>query len=202
MNFNSNEYWENRYKAKRTSGDGSYGILGEYKAIIINNFINDNHINNICEFGCGDGNQLSKFVCDNYTGYDVSETIIKNCKEKFKSDLSKNFYLYDDYKNEKYDLSLSLDVIYHLVEDNVFQTYMTKIFNSSNKFVIIYSSNGEIRKKLAHHIKDRCFTNWIDNNIPDFKLVNKITNPYKYDINNTDEINTSISDFFIYERFE
>lgn len=41
------------------------------------------------------------------------------------------------------DLSLSLDVIYHLVEDEVFETYINTLFKSARRYVIIYSSNSD-----------------------------------------------------------
>ena len=55
--FDSNEYWENRYKNNETSGDGSYGKLALFKSSIINNFIKDYNIKSILDLGCGDGNQ-------------------------------------------------------------------------------------------------------------------------------------------------
>ena len=36
-------------------------------------------------------------------------------------------------KDKKADLSMSLDVLYHILEDNVFNSYMINLFNSSNK---------------------------------------------------------------------
>lgn len=198
--INSKEYWENRYKSGGHSGAGSYGRLAEFKADFINDFIIIHSIEEVVEFGCGDGNQLSLFECKHYTGYDVSETIILKCREKFLNDLSKHFYLFDDYQNETYDLSLSLDVIFHLVEDMVFEDYMQKLFNSSKKFVIIYSSNGEIRGNLAAHLKDREFTNWIKVNRKDFVSFGKINNPYKYHDSLDNPENTSMSDFYIYKK--
>ena len=81
INFDSKEYWENRYKYQGNSGAGSYGKLAEFKAEVINEFINENNINNVIEFGCGDGNQLNLFNIKNYLGFDVSDTIIKLCQD-------------------------------------------------------------------------------------------------------------------------
>jgi SAM-dependent methyltransferase len=198
--FNSKEYWENRYKSNGNSGSGSYGILCDFKASIINDFILNNNIESVVEFGCGDGNQLSKIICNKYVGYDVSEYIINKNIKTFQTDFTKRFYLYDKYNNEKYDLSLSLDVIFHLVEDDIFNEYMDKLFKSSNKYVIIYSSNGDIPMMFSEHLFDRKFTDWIEKNINNFKLIKKIENTYKYNINKKDEINTSISDFYFYEK--
>lgn len=196
--FSSKEYWENRYKNNGTSGAGSYGLLSEFKKDVINEFIKLNNIKNVGDFGCGDTNQLKLFNCENYTGYDVSETIINICKNKFISDESKKFYLMSEYNSEKFDLVLSLDIIYHLVEDDVFEDYMKTLFNASNKFVIIYSSNGELNIPLMNHLKDRNFTIWIEKNINNFELINKLENIYKFDVNNPTK--TSISDFYIYEK--
>lgn len=196
----SKEYWEKRYKSGGNSGAGSYGRLAEFKADFINDFIIIHSVKEVVEFGCGDGNQLNLFKCKHYTGYDVSETVILKCRERFLYDLTKHFYLLDDYQNETYDLSLSLDVIFHLVEDMVFEDYMQKLFNSSKKFVIIYSSNGDIKESLAAHLKDRKFTDWIETNRKDFVLFKKVNNPYKYCNNLDDPKNTSMSDFYIYKK--
>ena len=127
-------FWDNRYKNKGNSGKGSYGLLANFKAEIINNFINENNIYNVIEFGCGDGNQCSLFKIDNYLGLDISPYIINYCNNKFENNSKYNFKIYNnDYLNsEKYELSLSLDVIYHILDDNEYKKYMEDLFNSSS----------------------------------------------------------------------
>ena len=66
----SEQYWENRYLNGGNSGIGSYGKIAEYKANVINKFIKDNDVFTVIEFGCGDGNQLALFECQNYIGYE------------------------------------------------------------------------------------------------------------------------------------
>ena len=58
----SGSYWEQRYVRKRTSGAGSYGRLAVHKAEVLNQFVTDNNIDTVVEFGCGDGNQLTLAV--------------------------------------------------------------------------------------------------------------------------------------------
>ena len=53
---NAEQYWEERYRRGYDSGAGSYGELAQWKAKIINTFIAANNIQNIIDFGCGDGN--------------------------------------------------------------------------------------------------------------------------------------------------
>jgi len=194
----SKEYWERRYKSGGTSGEGSYGKLAEFKAEVINSFIKNNKINSVIEFGCGDGNQLSLFEIPNYIGLDVSETAIKMCIERFKNDKTKSFFLYDpncfvdNHSLFKADLTLSLDVIYHLVEDHIYETYMKHLFSASKKYVIIYSSDTDENPLIySPHCKNRKFTKWVETNLLEWKLIQKIKNRYP---------NKSNSEFFIYKK--
>jgi len=195
----SSEYWEVRYRNGGTSGAGSYNNLATFKAEVINAFIKENEINSAIEFGCGDGNQLGLISYPNYVGIDISKTVINQCRIKFKNDRSKSFLVYNSSelsKLEKADLTLSLDVIYHLIEDEVFQKYMTDLFNFSQKYVIIYSSN--VDKETVFHERDRKFTSWVEENIKDFTLIKFVPNKFPEDANSPNA--TSKADFYIYKR--
>lgn len=196
--FSSSNYWEQRYLSGDNSGIGSYGRLAQFKAETINQFVKKNKINTVIEWGCGDGNQLSLANYPLYTGFDVSEEAIRICIEKFKDDTSKKF-IYCGSQNfmtsEKAELALSLDVIYHLIEDDVFSNYMKRLFDSSLKYVCIYSCNDE-EGTFGQHVKHRKFTNWIDKNVAsNWTLIEYIPNQYPY---NPNEEETSWSDFYFY----
>ena len=202
--YGSQQYWESRYAAGGTSGAGSYGQFAEFKGQVLNSFVTDFNISSVIEFGCGDGNQLSLANYQSYIGLDVSKTAIKLCKERFKHDKTKSFFLYapncfvDMCSVFKAELALSLDVIYHLVEDEIFELYMKHLFSASDKFVIIYSSNTEVNKPFSvSHVRHRCFTECIEKNFPEWKLIKRITNeqlPENYK-------KTKVwADFFIYEK--
>ena len=193
-NFSSKDYWESRYHDGGNSGVGSYNIFAEFKAEILNNFVLENNIESVIEFGFGDGNQLSFANYPKFTGFDVSETVVKNCKIKFKNDKTKKFYILDDYKGQKADLTLSLDVIYHLSEYKVFEDYMERLFNASKKYVIIYSSN--YNREDAVYIKHRKFTDYVEKNMSRWKLIQFIPNKYPYE---GDYRTGSFSDFYIYQ---
>ena len=197
----SNIYWENRYSRNGNSGAGSYNNLALFKASVLNNFIKKNNINKVIEWGSGDCNQLLLENINSYIGYDVSHTAIDICKAKFINDKTKTFiYMNETFKNNlKADLSISLDVIYHLLEDNVFNLYMQNLFNSSNKYVCIYSSNIEM--KWASHVRHRKFTNWIDKYLSNkWKIKEYIPNKYPFDPKKSDT--TSFADFYIYEKIK
>ncbi|WP_158248420.1 glycosyltransferase [Petrotoga sp. SL27] len=194
----SKKYWEERYKTGGNSGHGSYGKLAEFKAEVINSFVKEKRIKSIVELGCGDGNQVSLFDFPKYTGLDVSETAVNLCRERFMKDKTKSFFLYNPEEVEsnkslfKAELSLSLDVIYHLVEDLQFDLYMKNLFLSAEKFVIVYSSNTDKNPEgTPPHIKYRRFTDWIEKNSPEWELFRKIKNKYPQE---------SLSDFFIFCR--
>ena len=198
-NFDSKKFWESRYRSGENSGYGSYGELAEFKASVINDFLILKHlqIDTTVELGCGDGNQISYINYKNYSGLDVSRTAIEICKRKFAGDNSKNFMLMGEVGEKLFDLSVSLDVIYHLVEDQVYYDYMQKLFELSDKYVIIYSSNTEI---LGNgHVRHRNFSNWIKAYKPDWILVEKVENPFSSLKNSNLEI-TSSADFFFYKN--
>jgi SAM-dependent methyltransferase len=174
---NSASYWETRYARGGTSGSGSYGRQAEYKAAFLNSFVKANRVRTVVEFGCGDGNQLRLAEYPAYVGTDVSPTAIRTCEEAFDGDSSKSFLLLD---LEAYadaaplvhgDLALSLDVLYHLVEEDVYETYLRSLFNAADRFVIVYASD-RAERTIAPHVRRREFTSWIAEHLAsDWQLV-------------------------------
>jgi hypothetical protein len=100
----------------------------------------------------------------------------------------------DEYSGETAELTISLDVIYHLVEDDIYYSYMERLFSSAEKFVIIYSSNFEERQDF--HERRRRFSDWIGEHCSNWKLIHHIPNRYPYKVNGTG----SLSDFFIFQK--
>lgn len=194
--FNSKKYWSERYKNGGHSGSGSQNLLALFKADIINAFVLKNNIEQVIEFGCGDGQQLEKLNFYNYIGFDVSLEAVNICTKKFGKRADKKFKELKNYSYEKSDLTLSLDVIYHLTEDVVYNKYMNLLFEASTKYVIVYSSNYNIGKYNSPHVKHRNFTNWVEIHKPKFKLIKKIKNKYPYDDKNE---TGSLADFYIFE---
>jgi hypothetical protein len=79
------------------------------------------------------------------------------------------------------DLTLSLDVIYHLIEASVFAAALRTLFAWSNRFVIIYASNLDSTWSSAH-VRHRRFTDLIAETEPDWRLLAHLPNPYPYPI--------------------
>jgi len=194
----SSTYWEKRYSTGANSGVGSYGFFAAVKADVLNEFVATHNVQMVIEFGSGDGNQLGLAKYPTYLGFDVSRTAVLKCKELFRSDERKSFRLMSEYNGEKADLTLSLDVIYHLVEDNVFDHYMRILFEASNRYVIIYSSNTDDRFGYeGAHVRHRKFTRWVEKNLCNWKLVEHLPNRYPY---HGDYRTGTPAEFFIYEK--
>jgi hypothetical protein len=192
----SAHYWESNYTSGGTSGDGSYGNLARGKAEFLNAFVREHAVGSITEFGCGDGQQLSLAEYSCYTGLDVSRAAIGLCKRRFAGDPTKSFFLYD---GECFvdrvglfiaDLAISLDVVYHLIEDRVFETYMEHLFGAGQRYVVVYSTNTVMRA-TAPHVRHRHFSSWVEDNCPQWQLVQVTRGP---------NFGPGAADFFVYER--
>jgi hypothetical protein len=194
--FNSKAYWSERYRTGGNSGAGSYGRLAEFKAEVINGFVEKHWVGSVIEFGCGDGAQLTRARYPSYLGFDVADESVAICREKFAHDETKAFLNADHYRHEQADLTLSLDVIFHLIEDDVFDEYMRRLFWSSQKFVIVYSSNYD-GDWPAKHVKHRKFTDWVEKNQADFELIEHI--PNRYPLLN-DAQNETFADFYVFRK--
>ena len=200
----SGEYWENRYAEGGNSGPGSYDALAIFKADQINTFLREKGVRSAIEFGCGDGSQLEMINYHSYIGLDVSKTAISLCKKRFSQDKSKSFFLYssacfvDNGSIFVSELSISLDTIYHLVEDEIYENYMSHLFSSASKYVIIYSSNvaDNLRNNYAH-IKHREFTKTVEEKFFDWCLLKFVPNKYPY---SKDSSFGSFANFYIFEK--
>ena len=137
----SADYWERRYAGGGTSGAGSYGEFAEFKAEVVNAFVAEHGVRSVIEFGCGDGNQLALGRYPSYVGLDVSPSVVERCRKRFRTDATKSFLVTDDYDGRTAELALSLDVLYHLVEDDVFEQYLRHALRR--------------RRTVRRHLRDR-----------------------------------------------
>jgi SAM-dependent methyltransferase len=190
-------YWQARYSRGGNSGAGSSGRLAQFKAEVVNRIVNENGIASLVEFGCGDGRQLQLANYPGaYTGLDVSPEALRLCSERFPGDPNKRFLTADEDPGDA-ELSLSLDVIFHLVEDHTFDRYMWRLFAHALRFVVIYASNRDEITRDGH-VRHRNFCNWIMQHVPDWQLARYIPNPYPFDPLAPND--TSFADFYIFDR--
>jgi len=192
----SGRYWELRYRLAGDSGAGSKDHLAQFKADFLNAFVVTNAIASVIEFGCGDSRQLALAQYPSYIGLDVSPTALRWNGDRFRGDPSKSFLLYrpDAFWNMgralRADLALSLDVIYHLVEDGVYEKYLGDLFSAATRYVVIYSSNDNSTKRWRH-IRHRRFADDVARSFHEFRLVEEVPNPFP---------DATPCKFFIYAR--
>lgn len=200
--FDSTGYWEGRYRSGGNSGAGSYDVLAKYKGQFLNSFARKKGLKSFAEMGSGDGNQLKYFSFDRYTGFDVSKTVIERTMMMYRDKPNYNFVWLGDQSldwemhEDAYDCALSLDVLYHLVDDNIYVNYLDQLFSLPQRYVIIYASNfdgPDIRG--ASHVRHRKFTTDIANRFPQWSLLKLVENPYKFK-------ESTEADFAIYSRDE
>lgn len=193
----SEAYWRQRYDTGRNSGEGSYQQLAQFKAQVINDFVLEHGIKSVLELGCGDGNQLTLADYPRYLGVDVSPNALERCRERFPEDDSKQFQLLGDDLCPA-ELGLSLDVIYHLVEDTVFDAHLRVLFESATRFVIIYSSNTDEQASLqGSHVRHRKFTTWVEQEQSGWTQMGHIPNKFPY---TGDDRTSSFADFYIFSK--
>lgn len=192
----SSQYWELNYARGGTSGGGSYGALALGKAEFLNTFVREYGVQSITEFGCGDGNQLSLADYPRYVGLDVSPSAIGLCKDRFSDDATKSFFLYNGASFVDHaglfaaDMAISLDVIYHLIENEIYQSYMAHLFAAGDRYVVVYSTNS-LMAGTAPHVRHRCFSSWVEDNCPQWRLADVTRGP---------DSGPGRADFFVYER--
>ncbi|MGG6895858.1 FkbM family methyltransferase [Rhizobium sp. BR 315] len=200
--FDSAKYWEHRYLAGGNSGAGSYNRSAEYKALILNAFVAEKQLGHVGELGSGDGNQLRYLNFENYTGFDVSRTAIDLCRSIHGSRPGCTFVWLGEPQlemsryNEAFELTLSLDVIFHLIEEDVYRAYIERLFAMSRRYVIVYASNHDGPDRHgAIHVRNRRFTDDVARWLPEWKLLKHVDNPYKHPL-------ISEADFFVFGKDE
>lgn len=162
MAFNSDKYREQRYKTGGNSWKWSYWDNWVFKSEYINKFIEENNIKSAVEVGCGDGHNLTLYKVDKYIWLDVSAKSIEMCKQKHVDDKNKQFFLhtdkdsYDDYIS---DVSLCLDVTYHIFPRKKWEDVIQQVIGMWEKYVIFYSFLSP--SGHANHINDYDFEEYI-----------------------------------------
>ncbi|MDM5146780.1 class I SAM-dependent methyltransferase [Candidatus Persebacteraceae bacterium Df01] len=144
---------------------------------MLNTLLAQYNITDIIDFGCGDGNQISMLRgIDSYLGIDVSAEAIKLCQQWCKNIANPRWMLLSDYRSETAEAALSLDVIYHLVEESIYEQHLHLLFGAAQQLVVIYGEDKDLIP-TTKHILHRKFTDWIKQYYPQWCLANTITVP-------------------------
>ena len=180
--------WKNR---PNRSGSGSRGSLAKFKIDYINNFIEENNIESMIDFGCGDLQVSSQFNVGNYLGIDIIEhKYPENIKaKKFKTIVSR----FDNFSHgERVELCTCLDVLYHILSDEAeyLKNSIQNIINHSSRYIIIYAQDSH----------NRSYNNWTNhmNNSPWRQIIE--SHGLKLISEQEEPKSGSTAKFFIYEK--
>jgi ubiquinone/menaquinone biosynthesis C-methylase UbiE len=130
-------YWDNRYQTGGTSGCGSIGELRDWKWGIIKKY--NPELTSVIDIGCGDmrfwDNQP---LPSDYTGIDISETIIKRNKQKYpegKFNVASSTELLPITS----DSVFCLDMLFHIMEKDDYIKTLENCCIYSKKYIFIYT---------------------------------------------------------------
>jgi len=135
------EIWKNR---PNNSGLGSRGLLAKFKADFVNNFIKENNIETLFDFGCGDLHNSSMIEVSEYLGIDiVGHKIPKEVKaDSFRTAVSR----FDEFVcEEPADMTLCMDVLYHILngEEEYLKATLEKLVECSKRYIVIYAQDSK-----------------------------------------------------------
>ncbi len=199
-------YWEQRYAQGGTSGPGSQDTLARFKAEVLNRFVAENDVASVVEFGCGDGRQLELAEYPRYLGLDVSPAGLRCAAARFAGDSTKSFLTFspklfsDPAGFLRADLALSLDVIYHLVEDDLYDLHLSQVFGAAGRFVVLYTSDSDTMAARGHippHVRHRPVARDVVERFPRWRLRERVGN--RYPCTDSTRPDTSFADFLVYE---
>ncbi|MFE2428919.1 class I SAM-dependent methyltransferase [Streptomyces sp. NPDC059373] len=200
------DYWEHRYATGGTSGPGSENSLAQFKADVLNRFVAENGVASVIEFGCGDGRQIELAEYPRYLGLDVSPAGLRCAVDRFSGDVTKSFLTFDPKlfsdpaRFLQADLALSLDVIYHLVEDDLYEMHLSQVFGAAERFVVLYASDSDTltaQGPTPPHVRHRPVPRDVAQRFSRWRLRERVLN--RHPCTDSTRPDTSFAEFLIYE---
>ncbi|MBA3044795.1 MAG: class I SAM-dependent methyltransferase [Euryarchaeota archaeon] len=130
------DYWEERYKQGKGSGEGSIGSYKKWKWEIIKHHVKD--LDDILDVGCGDLSFWEGQDCQKYTGIDFSSIIIEN-NQKLHPDWKFIVASASDQLNVSARIVLCLDVLFHIMDENTYIKILNNLGLWSNEWLLIFT---------------------------------------------------------------
>ena len=175
-------YWKNRHRRGRghweSVGRGSVGKLARYKAGLVNELVQEVDAVRIVDLGCGDGRQADRFHVPEYVGLEVSEHAVAEARKRLAKHPNRTAHVWEpsDLLPETGCIALSMDVVFHLVDDELHDAYMRALFQAGTKAVAIYSTDYE--GEPQGHMRHRNVSRWVEENIQGWKRTQAVPPPW------------------------
>lgn len=131
------KYWNQRYIKGGISGTGSRGDEREWRWNLIKEYVPS--VDEIVDVGCGDLAFWEGKDCRDYTGIDISKTIIESNRLKRPNwkfiNASSEIYI----ESLQKECVICLGVLFHIMDEDVFRSTLKNICKYSNKYIVIYT---------------------------------------------------------------
>jgi len=161
-------YWDRRFADGIGAGRGSEGEAALAKARYVNELIASEPVETVADWGCGDGGFLGMIRAPHYVGIDVAPSAI--AKAVVTHGHSRSFVLWRPGAPIEVhaDLALSLDVVFHLVDDVEYRQHLAAVFGSADRLVAFHATNRPNPEGAAPHMRHRV---WIEDVPSGWELV-------------------------------
>lgn len=132
-------YWDQHYGEGGISGEGSIGDYRNWKWQIIKKYTdNSENLGSVIDVGCGDISFWQGKTCQDYLGIDISKTIVEKNQAKrpewtFVCDSA------DVHKDIKADYVFCFDILFHIMDDNMYEKILKNIISYSRNMIFIYT---------------------------------------------------------------
>ncbi len=130
-------YWDLRYRLGGTSGKGSIGATRQWKWAQIDGCV-DVLNRSVLDIGCGDLSFWRGRACEDYTGLDFSDTVVKRNRRARRS-----WTFIQGDASQSQDLSgeivLCLDMLFHVMSDDVYEAILRNLARWTQDWLFIYT---------------------------------------------------------------
>ncbi len=131
------EHWDQRYIDDGTSGAGSIGDYRDLKWSIIDKYVPI--LQSVVDVGCGDLSFWERRDCVNYTGIDISATIIER-NRILRPDWE---FIWSNAETRVEGLSketvFCFDVLFHIMNDESYLKILENLTQYSRNYIFIYT---------------------------------------------------------------
>jgi hypothetical protein len=132
-----NNYWDSHYSKGGRSGEGDTNASRDWKMKILQEY-GLKHNNSIIDVGCGDMEFWENYSAINYTGIDISPTIILQNHNRFPK---YKFYCNDSSVPLKItsDYVTCFDMLFHIMDTTKYIMTLSNLVYYTNKKLFIYT---------------------------------------------------------------
>jgi len=132
-----NNYWDTHYSKGGRSGEGSINESRDWKTGILQEY-GLRYDNSVIDVGCGDMEFWEYFPVANYTGIDISPTIIDKNRKRFPK---YNFYCCDSSNPLKItaDYVTCFDMLFHIMDTTKYIMTIVNLSYYANKKLFVYT---------------------------------------------------------------